>query len=582
MAFQVSPGVQVQEIDLTSGVPAVSASIGGYAGVFNWGPVDEIRLISSEKELANTYASPSSVTADLHLDGVSFQVAASFLKYGNALKVVRSIQNAVPTGQVGAVNSSVSGGGVLVKNAEEYANATLSNYGHWIGKFPGALGNSLQVQVCAYSAPAGNPVVSDPAFTEWTGKSNFTGAPGTSAFADAHGSSNDELHILVLDKDGLWTGTPGTVLERFAYLSQAAGAKNTDGLPNYYVDVINNTSKYIWFAEAPDELPDAGTAATEAIDFMAGSAAATEVITDDLANGADGTVTAADINLSLDILADENVDLNLLFAAGDPDGSGDTVAGHLIAIAEARKDIVAFISPPVSETAQSTDPLTDVLTWYASLNESSSYAVYDSTALKVYDKYNDTYVWIPACGHIAGLCARTDNVADAWYSPAGYNRGVLLGVTKLAYNPAKADRDELFKNKINPIVAFPGQGIVLYGDKTALSKPSAFDAINVRRLFITLEKSISTFAKFQLFEFNDEFTRAAFRNAVEPFLREVQGRRGITDFKVVCDETNNTGDVIDRNEFVADIYIKPARAIRGITLNFIATRTGVSFTELGA
>ena len=576
MAFQVSPGVQVQEIDLTSGVPAVSASIGGYAGVFNWGPVDEIRLISSEKELASTYASPSSVTADLHLDSVSFQVAASFLKYGNALKVVRSVASSTATGAPPtALNASVSGEGVLVKNAEAYANASLSAKGAWIAKYPGALGNSLQVQVCAYSS-------ADAAFTAWSGKSNFTGAPGTSAFADANGSSNDELHVLVLDKDGLWTGTPGTVLERFAYLSQATGAKNADGLPSYYVDVINNTSKYIWFANDLTGLTAAGTAVTDAIDFMDATAAATSVIISDLADGADGSTTASDINLSLDILADENVDLNLLFAAGDPDGSGDTVAGHLIEIAEARKDIVAFISPPVSETAQSTDPLDDVLTWYASLNESSSYAVYDSTALKVYDKYNDTYVWIPACGHIAGLCARTDNVADAWYSPAGYNRGVLLGVTKLAYNPAKADRDELFKNKINPIVAFPGQGIVLYGDKTALSKPSAFDAINVRRLFITLEKSISTFAKFQLFEFNDEFTRAAFRNAVEPFLREVQGRRGITDFKVVCDETNNTGDVIDRNEFVADIYIKPARAIRGITLNFIATRTGVSFTELGA
>lgn len=567
MAFQVSPGVQVQEIDLTSGVPAVSASIGGYAGVFNWGPVDEIRLISSEKELANTYASPSSVTADQHLDGVSFLTAASFLQYGNALKVVRSVGT-------GALNASVSGNGILVKNGEAYAVATLTAKGAWIAKFPGALGNSLQVQVCAYSS-------ADAAFTGWTGKSNFTGAPGTSAFADANGSSNDELHILVLDKDGQWTGTAGTVLERFAYLSQAAGAKSTDGLPSYYADVINNTSKYIWFANAPVGLPSAGTAVTEAIDFMAASGAATAAISNDLADGADGTVAASDINLSLDVLADENVDLNLLFAAGDPDGSGSTVAGHLVEIADARKDIVAFISPPVAETAQSTDPLTDVLAWYAT-SPSSSYAVYDSTALKVYDKYNDTYVWIPACGHIAGLCARTDTVADAWYSPAGYNRGGLLGVTKIAYNPAKADRDELFKNKINPIVAFPGQGIVLYGDKTALSKPSAFDAINVRRLFITLEKSISTFAKFQLFEFNDEFTRAAFLNAVEPFLREVQGRRGITDFKVVCDETNNTGDVIDRNEFVADIYIKPARAIRGITLNFIATRTGVSFTELGA
>jgi phage tail sheath protein FI len=568
MAFQVSPGVQVQEIDLTSGVPAVSASIGGYAGVFNWGPADEIRLISSEKELASTYGAPSAVTADQHLDGVSFLTAASFLKYGNALKVVRSVGT-------GALNASVSGNGILVKNSEAYATATLSAKGAWIAKYPGALGNSLQVQVCAYSSAGA-------AFTGWTdGKSYFSGAPGTSAFAAANGSSNDEIHILILDKNGAWTGTAGTVLERFAFLSQALGAKNSDGLPSYYVDVINNSSKYIWFANKLTGLPSAGTAVTNAIDFMNATGAATTAISSDLADGADGTVAAGDINSSLDILAGENVDLNLLFAAGDPDGSGSSVAGHLIEIAEARKDLVAFVSPAVSATAQSTDPLVDVLDWYSG-SPSSSYAVYDSTALKVYDKYNDIYRWIPAAGHIAGLCARTDNVADAWYSPAGYNRGVLLGVTKIAYNPAKADRDELFKNKINPIVAFPGQGIVLYGDKTALSKPSAFDAINVRRLFITLEKSISTFAKFQLFEFNDEFTRAAFRNAVEPFLREVQGRRGITDFKVVCDETNNTGDVIDRNEFVADIYIKPARAIRGITLNFIATRTGVSFTELGA
>ncbi len=200
--------------------------------------------------------------------------------------------------------------------------------------------------------------------------------------------------------------------------------------------------------------------------------------------------------------------------------------------------------------------------------------------LKVTEKYNDVYRWIPASGHVAGLCAYTDNVADAWFSPAGFNRGQLLGVTKIAFNPKQADRDTLYKARINPIVSFPGQGTVLYGDKTALAKPSAFDRINVRRLFITLEKSISTAAKFQLFELNDEFTRAMFRNMVEPFLRDVQGRRGITDFKVVCDETNNTGDVIDRNEFRADIYIKPARSINFITLNFIATRTGVEFSEL--
>jgi len=211
---------------------------------------------------------------------------------------------------------------------------------------------------------------------------------------------------------------------------------------------------------------------------------------------------------------------------------------------------------------------------------STSYGVIDSTALKVYDKYNDVYRWIPAAGHTAGLCANTDNVADAWFSPAGYTRGQLLGVTKIAVNPKQADRDTLYKARVNPITSFPGQGIVLFGDKTAQAKPSAFDRINVRRLFIVLEKAIATAAKYQLFEFNDEFTRAMFRNMVEPFLRDVKGRRGITDFAVVCDETNNTGQIIDTNQFVADIYIKPARSINFITLNFIATRTGVEFSEI--
>ena len=271
----------------------------------------------------------------------------------------------------------------------------------------------------------------------------------------------------------------------------------------------------------------------------------------------------------------ETVDVNLLFA--DVDGAS-AVATELKAIANARKDVVAFVSPPVDYTVGVAAPAGQVATWGAAFN--SSYVVADSTAVMVYDKYNDAYRWIPACGHIAGLCAYTDNVADAWFSPAGFNRGSLLGVTKIAFNPKQADRDTLYKAGVNPVVAFPGQGITLYGDKTTLAKPSAFDRINVRRLFIALEKSISTAAKFQLFELNDEFTRAMFRNMVEPFLRDVQGRRGITDFKVVCDSTNNTGDVIDRNEFRADIYIKPARSINFITLNFIATRTGVDFSEL--
>ena len=211
---------------------------------------------------------------------------------------------------------------------------------------------------------------------------------------------------------------------------------------------------------------------------------------------------------------------------------------------------------------------------------STSYAVLDSTAIYTYNKYADKYIWIPACGHVAGLCANTDDVAEPWFSPAGYNRGQLLGITKLAYNPKQAERDELYKARINPIVSFPGQGTILFGDKTAQAKPSAFDRINVRRLFIVLEKAIATAAKYQLFELNDQFTRAMFRNMTEPFLRDIKGRRGVTDFLVVCDETNNTGEVIDTNRFVADIYIKPARSINFITLNFIATRTGVEFSEI--
>ena len=273
----------------------------------------------------------------------------------------------------------------------------------------------------------------------------------------------------------------------------------------------------------------------------------------------------------------ETVDVNLLF--GITEGSDTGVPQALLATATDRKDCVAFVSPSITDTVGNTAPAEAVKTFADQLT-STSYGVIDSTALKVYDKYNDVYRWIPACGHIAGLCANTDNVADAWFSPAGFTRGQLLGVTKLAFNPSQADRDTLYKARVNPIAAFPGQGIVLYGDKTAQAKPSAFDRINVRRLFIVLEKAISTAAKYQLFEFNDEFTRAMFRNMVEPFLRDIKGRRGITDFAVVCDATNNTGQIIDSNQFVADIYIKPARSINFITLNFIATRTGVEFSEI--
>lgn len=558
MAFQVSPGVEIKEIDATSVVPAVSSSIGGFAGSFNWGPVDQVTLVSSENELAEQFGSPDNNTYKY------FLVAASFLKYGNALKVVRVAS--------GHDNATADGSGQLIKNKDDYENnyadGSLS-VGNWVAKYPGELGNSLKVSMITQG-------ISD--FSAWAYSGSFDAAPGTSEYASDLGktSANDEMHIAVIDEDGAISGTPGTVLETFAFVSQGSDAKKSDGTTNYYKDVINNNSSYIWWADHDTSLSDAGETIASNTSFTTNAAA----IDSSLSGGSDDNApTVGEIALGYDLLEDaETEDVNLLFAAPDANGAED-IAEDLISIAVARKDCMAFVSPPIEDTVGSSTPATDVKAFADGLT-STSYAAVDSTALYVYDKYNDVYRWIGAAGHHAGLCANADNVADAWFSPAGVNRGQLLGVTKLAFNPKKADRDTLYKARVNPIVSLPGQGTLLFGDKTLLSRPSAFDRINVRRLFIVLEKAISTAAKAQLFEFNDEFTRAQFRNLIEPFLRDVKGRRGLTDFLVVCDETNNTGQVIDSNRFVADIFIKPARSINFITLNFIATRTGVEFSEI--
>lgn len=565
MAFLVSPGVQVKEIDLTNVIPAVSTSIGGFAGAFNWGPVAEIRTVGSEKELAAVFGTPDDNTAKY------FLTAASFLTYGNALKVVRAEAASM-------LNATTGPAGELIKNRDDYEEATIT--AEWVAKYPGVLGNSLKVSVCPADATT---------FAGWDYVDNFDGAPGTSDYAFDRSCSNDELHIVVVDEDGAWTGNPGEVLETFAFASQAADAKSPQGTSNYYADVVNNNSKYIWFGDHPALLGHAGvTTGTHAADQTLGVAGdyldgiTAAVIAESLTGGVDDNdPTLGEVQTAYDLFEDaETVDVNLLFSVPGANGGDDvTLANDLLAIAAGRKDLVAFISPPIEDTVGTSTPAADVKAFADQLT-STSYGVIDSTAIKVYDKYNDVYRWIPASGHVAGLCANTDNVADAWFSPAGFNRGQILGITKIAFNPKQADRDTLYKARINPIVSFPGQGTVLYGDKTAQAKPSAFDRINVRRLFITLEKAIATAAKYQLFEFNDEFTRAMFRNMVEPFLRDVKGRRGITDFAVVCDATNNTGEVVDTNRFVADIYIKPARSINFITLNFIATRTGVEFSEI--
>ena len=421
----------------------------------------------------------------------------------------------------------------------------------------------------------------------------FDAAPGTSTYATGKGLVSDEMHVVVFDRTGDISGfradTNGertnSVLETFAFVSQAASAKTAQGGTNYYPDVIYNQSEYVYWLDHDASLSNAGTDPVAGTTF-ASTAGSGGVKDDNLAGGTDDyAVTVGELDLAYEEFADaETVDVNLIMAGTSPAGAdGATHATNIIDLVEARKDCVAFISPrreDVVNIASSITQGSNVKTFFDGLS-SSSYAVFDSGYKYMYDKFNDVYRYVPLNGDIAGLCANTDTVADPFFSPGGFNRGQIRGAVKLAFNPTKAQRDILYPARINPVCTFPGQGTVLFGDKTALSKPSAFDRINVRRLFILLEKAIATAAKFQLFEFNDEFTQAQFRNLVEPFLRDIQGRRGITDFSVVCDGTNNTGEVIDRNEFVADIFIKPARSINFIQLNFIAVRTGVAFSEIG-
>ena len=561
MGFQVSPGVAVREIDLTNVIPAVSTSIGATVVMGTWGPVEEIKTITNEKELADTFGVPTNDTAPYFFN------AAAFLKYGNNLKVVRAVNS-------GALNATSDAAGILIKNRERY-EALYDNgeadRGTFAARCPGLIGDTILVSYATSAA----------AYAVWAYKDLFDSAPGTSAYVASKTGSADEMHIVVVDTLGYISGVAGTVLDKFAYASQARDAKTYDGASAYYKDVINTQSKWIWWLDHDVLLTSAGSLSNTTFATLA------TPTTVELMGGLDGSaLDVGDIDSGFQVFNDaETIDVNLLIGAPSLTTGTDwedavTQANNLIAIADNRRDVVAFISPPVQATSINQTPKEEVILFADQLT-SSSYGFLDSTALKMYDKYNDVYRWIPACGHMAGLCAKTDDVADPWFSPGGFTRGQVLGITKIAFNPKKAERDDLYKKRVNPITSFPGEGTVLFGDKTLQTKPSAFDRINVRRLFIVLEKAIATAAKYQLFELNDEFTRAMFRNMTEPFLREIKGRRGITDFKVVCDSTNNTGEIIDSNQFVADIYIKPARSINFITLNFIATRTGVDFSEIG-
>lgn len=404
-------------------------------------------------------------------------------------------------------------------------------------------------------------------------------APGTTTFVEARGGVGDELHVVITDEDGRFTDTPGTVLDVYAGLSRARDAIADSGGTNYYKDIINLNCPYVWHANdragALSNTAANMTAQANAIPMTMSFTGGT--FPDDETN-----ITNAALARAYDVFrAADEVDVSLILQGKARGGiNGEQHANYLIDnIAEYRKDCVVFASPEAADVVNNYDNPEEAVVTYSNSVRNSSYAFIDSGYKYQYDKYNDVYRYIPLNGDIAGLAARTDDQRDPWWSFAGYNRGVLKNVTKLAFNPNKAQRDYLFKNSVNPVITENGAGTILLGDKTRLAKPSAFDAINVRRLFIVLEKAIATAAKFTLFEFNDAFTQAAFKNMVEPYLRDVKGRRGITDFRVICDSRVNTPEVIDRNEFIAKIMIKPARAIRYITLQFMALRTGVEFEE---
>lgn len=764
MPFQLSPGVNVTEIDLTTVVPAVSTSVGAIAGVFGWGPVGQRMIIDRETTLVTRFGKPSNLNAE------TWFTAANFLGYANQLIVVRAANTSgntatvnvtsiasnttltvasttgitsgmyvaqtnnavvVPAGNnitVSVINTTalalsspalssgaatlylanpatsysalgVAQGGIvsnltgqIVKNENAYANVdgNFDSNVIYAARFPGGVGNSLRVSVCdsanayqstvniasavwttstlavnigsntgvfsvadsmnaanttsntfltnilskiavgdmvlvgnsgigtqymkvtAVSAASTNSSLStatlsfeDPYrlavnFSTADNGNNFTrhweffnvvdSAPGQSDYVMNFGNSsaNDELHVVVVDNGGGFTGVPGTVLEVYKAVSRATDAKAADTSANYYKTVINDASQYIWYAN-----DRSGAASANAMNVA--SSTNSSALNLQFALGTDGANEAA---TSLAVVAQgydlfaaaEEVDISIVLQGrgigGSTTSGGQTVNNFYLAnyiidnIVTQRKDCVAVISPDKTTVVNNIgNEATSIVNWRNVLHD-TSYAILDSGYKYQYDRYNDLYRWIPLNGDIAGLCARTDQTNDAWWSPAGFNRGQIKNLVKLAFNPNKTDRDVLYKSGVNPVVSFPGQGVVLFGDKTLQAKPSAFDRINVRRLFIVLEKAIATASKFSLFEFNDAFTRRQFVNLVTPYLRDVQGRRGIYDFKVVCDETNNTPQVIDSNQFVGDIYIKPARSINFIQLNFVAVATGVQFSEV--
>ena len=567
-----SPAIVVRELDRSGVVPNVQTTTGAFVGNFNWGPVQQATLVSNESALTETFGSPDSSNT------IEFHSAAYFLRYANTMQVVREVTSAAKNSYDADANATV-----LVKNRDNWDDqiaARDSDKHSFLAKWPGNLGNSLKVSILPADSGDATTI-----FDTWTYKSSFDAAPTTSTHASARTATSDEAHVAIVDEDGLFTGTKGEVLETFPFVSLAYGAQNADGSTNYIKDVINNSSEYVWmagFGDANKFSPSAGTTADSGDSFLqlTGSPAAVNI---SLVNGINsGLLTPTEYATGFDKFEDpDTITVDFLIAPGMSSRADQTtVVNDLVTIAQTtRKDCVVTASPARTDIVASTTPVTNAIAT-ADTFTNSSYLIVDNNYLKVYDKYTDQYIQIPGNSSTAGIMAASDFNTAPWFSPAGPRRGQYVGITSLSYSPNKSERDSLYKAGLNPIANIPGQGVLLFGDKTKLARPSAFDRINVRRLFLAIERAISIAASNVMFEFNDEFTRAEFQNVVEPFLREIQGRRGITDFRVVCDTTNNTAAVIDRNEFKADIFIKPARSINYVTLTFVAVRTGVDFEEV--
>jgi phage tail sheath protein FI len=548
MAGQVSPGIVLRERDLTNSVATASqANTAAIVGAFEKGPVGVITSITTERQLLDTFGKPNANNFE------DWYVAATFLGYGGQLQVVRvadsSLKNAVTE-----YDSEEPNAPLITSYSDFEAQQGTTSY-KFAARTAGIWGNGLKVSVIDGSVTA---IAYSSATYHGTAKwSSLAPRP-----ADA-----DTCHVVVVDESGTITGTPGTLLETFLYVSRTSTSVNSEGETNYYPNVINRRSRYVY----ADELVTAGEVELS------------------LDGGVDNyQVDTSSIETALEQFNDvENINIDFILTGGSitygatPGDATKTKALKAVSIAANRKDCVAFVSPyrsfvNLTDTAAQKQAIID----YFSNMTSTSYAVFDSGYKYIYDRYNDVYRYIPCCGDVAGLCVQTSVTLEDWFSPAGLQRGNLRNAVKLAYTPTKTDRDELYQNRINPITSFPGQGIVLFGDKTALATPSAFDRINVRRLFLAIQKRVASVARNVLFELNDTTTRNSFFSTVNAYMAEVQAKRGVTDYLVVCDESNNTPEVIDRNEFVAEIYVKPARSINYVTITFVATKTGVSFEEV--